>query len=192
MAPRKNQQPPHKPLPGDIPMATLRRRMLRVNQAGEFGAQQIYKGQLAVLADRPSGPVIAEMAEQEAAHLRTFNHMMAASQVRPTALTPLWRVAGFALGAGTALLGEKAAMACTVAVEDEIDAHYQRQNDLLQTRGDAEDEDLRATIEKFRQEELEHRDTALDHGAERTPGYRLLHRAIRSGTRLAIRLSERI
>ncbi len=163
--------------------------MLRVNQAGEYGATRIYAGQLAVLGhDRPAGRVIARMAQQERRHLERFDALMAERGVRPTALQPLWKVAGFALGAATALMSERAAMACTDAVETEIDRHYGRQ---LAELGDS-DPELAADIAAFRAEELEHRDTAREHGAAETIGYPLLSAAIRAGCRLAIGLSKRI
>ena len=163
--------------------------MLRVDQAGEYGATRIYAGQLAVLGqNRPSGRVIARMAQQEQRHLERFNALMAERGVRPTALQPVWNVTGFAFGAATALMSERAAMACTDAVETEIDRHYGRQLDEL---GDSEPE-LAADIAAFRAEELEHRDTARAHGAAETIGYPLLTAAIRAGCRLAIGLSKRI
>lgn len=175
-------------LPGDPDEQAELARMIRVDQAGEFGARQIYKGQLAVLRGLPSATVITEMAEQEDRHLERFNRLLVERRVRPTALTPLWRVAGYALGAGTALMGERAAMACTVAVEEVIEEHYQRQADTL---GDREP-DLKKTIEEFRRDELAHRDIGLEHEAETTPGFPVLRRGIKAGTRLAIWLSERI
>jgi 3-demethoxyubiquinol 3-hydroxylase len=163
--------------------------MLRVDQAGEYGATRIYAGQLAVLGqDRQAGRVIARMAQQEQRHLKRFDALMAERRVRPTALQPLWNVAGFALGAATALMSEKAAMACTDAVETEIDRHYGQQ---LAELGDS-DPELAADIAEFRAEELEHRETARDHGAAETIGYPLLTAAIRAGCRLAIGLSKRI
>jgi len=163
--------------------------MLRVDQAGEYGATRIYAGQLAVLGpNRPAARVIARMARQEEQHLQRFNAMMAERRVRPTALQPLWRVAGFALGAATALVSERAAMACTDAIETEIDRHYGSQ---LAELGDS-DPELAADISAFRAEELEHRDTAREHGAAETIGYPLLTAAIRAGCRLAIGLSKRI
>lgn len=163
--------------------------MLRVNQAGEYGATRIYAGQLAVIGqDRPAGRVIARMAEQEQRHLQRFDTLMAERRVRPTVLQPLWKVSGFALGAVTALMSERAAMACTDAVETEIDLHYQQQLDEL---GDS-DPELAADIADFQAEELEHRDTARQHGAADTIGYPLLTAAIRAGCRLAIGLSKRI
>ena len=164
-------------------------RMLRVDQAGEYGATRIYAGQLAVMGDRaPHAAEIAAMAMQEAEHRARFDALIAKRGVRPTALQPFWNVAGFALGAATALIGPEAAMACTVAVETEIERHYSAQLDEL---GD-DDPELSATIAEFRDDEREHHATALAAGAERAPAYPLLSGAIRLGCRVAIRLSERI
>jgi 3-demethoxyubiquinol 3-hydroxylase len=175
-------------LPGDLTVRDAADRMIRVDHAGEYGATRIYAGQLAVLGRGGKGDLIRHMQAQEQQHLRTFNAMIADRRVRPTALLPLWHLAGFALGAVTAALGEKAAMACTVAVEESINAHYSAQ---LETLGEAEPE-LRQTVEKFRAEELEHRDIGLEHGAEQAPGYRLLSRVIKAGCRAAIAISERV
>lgn len=166
-------------------------RMIRVDQAGEYGATRIYAGQLAVMGDRhPLAAEIRAMAEQEAGHRAKFDALMARRGVRPTALQPFWQVAGYALGAGTALLGPEAAMACTAAVEEEIDRHYSAQLDELADSG--ADPELAAMVEEFREDEREHRDAALAAGAERAPAYPLLAGAIRLGCRLAIRLSERV
>jgi ubiquinone biosynthesis monooxygenase Coq7 len=163
-------------------------RAIRVDHAGEYGAKRIYQGQLAVLRGTRHEPVLRHMQQQEQAHLDTFSRLIAQRRVRPTALLPLWHVAGFALGAGTALLGPRAAMACTVAVEETIDAHYRDQESAL-----GEDEaPLRADIARFRAEELEHRDIGLANEAELAPAYRLLSAAIKAGCRVAIRLSERV
>ena len=165
-------------------------RMLRVDQAGEYGATRIYAGQLAVLGDRaPHSPEVVAMAGQEADHRRRFDALIAERGVRPTALQPVWSVAGFALGAATALMGPEAAMACTAAIEEEIDRHYTQQLDEL---ADGDDPELAGMIAEFRDDEREHRDIALAAGAERAPAYPLLSGAIRLGCRLAIRLSERI
>lgn len=162
--------------------------MLRVDQAGEYGATRIYAGQLAVLGDRhPAASEIRHMAAQEADHLVRFNAMLAERGVRPTALQPFWHAAGFALGAVTALIGPEAAMACTAAIETEIDQHY---SDQLEALGDS-DPDLGQVIREFREDERDHRDAALAAGAERAPAYPLLSAAIRLGCRAAIRLSER-
>ncbi len=166
-------------------------RMIRVDQAGEYGATRIYAGQLAVLGERgPHATEIRSMAAQEDEHLARFDQLIAERGVRPTALQPVWSVAGYALGAATALIGPEAAMACTAAVEEEIDRHYSRQLDELESSGD--DPQLAGMIDKFREEEREHRDTALAAGAEQAPAYPLLSGAIRMGCRLAIRLSERV
>lgn len=163
--------------------------MLRVDQAGEYGATRIYAGQLAVLGNRhPASRTIARMAIQEQRHLNHFDRMLAERGVRPTLLQPFWNVAGHALGAVTALIGPDAAMACTAAVETEIDEHYADQ--LRQLAGD--DPDLSATIAEFQAEELEHRDTAIAAGAENAIGYPLLSAFIRAGCRAAIALSKRI
>ena len=164
-------------------------RMIRVDQAGEYGATRIYAGQLAVMGGRgPDSAEIAAMAEQEAAHRENFDALMARRGVRPTALQPFWSIAGYTLGAATALIGPEAAMACTAAVEEEIDRHYSQQLDEL----GEEDPELSGMIDQFRDDEREHRETALAAGAERAPGYPLLSAAIRLGCRAAIRLSERI
>jgi 3-demethoxyubiquinol 3-hydroxylase len=163
--------------------------MIRVNQAGEFGAKRIYAGQLAILGDRhPAGRSIAHMAAQEQKHLDAFTALMAERSVRPTILHPVWNAAGFALGAVTAAIGPEAAMACTVAVETEIDRHYSEQ---LEELGDS-DPALSAMIAEFRAEELEHKATALAEGAERAPAYPFMSAAIRMGCRVAIAVSKRI
>ncbi|WP_133366360.1 demethoxyubiquinone hydroxylase family protein [Qipengyuania sediminis] len=166
-------------------------RMIRVDQAGEFGATRIYAGQLAVMGDRgPHAAEIAGMAEEEARHRAKFDALMARRGVRPTALTPLWSVAGYALGAVTAMIGPEAAMACTAAVEEEIDRHYTEQLDALEADGG--DPELQTLIEEFREDERNHRDAALAAGAERAPGYPLMAGLIRLGCRAAIRISERV
>lgn len=168
--------------------------MIRVDHAGEFGALRIYEGQLAVLSRVPgakeNAAAIMRMAAQEKEHFNVFSELIRTRGVRPTALEPLWHVAGYALGAATALMGEKAAMACTVAVEDVIDKHYAGQIDELAEC--SEETELRATVEKFRFDELEHRDEALARGAEQAPFYGLLSSAIRLACGTAIRLSERV
>ncbi|WP_300304573.1 demethoxyubiquinone hydroxylase family protein [Ferrovibrio sp.] len=175
-------------LAGDPNPRQLLERILRVDHAGEYGARRIYEGQLAVLKAAPSTPTIRHMAEQEQEHLDAFSRLLPQRRVRPTLLSPLWHVGGFAMGAATALLGEKAAMACTEAVEEVIDAHYTRQVAAL---GELEPE-LRELIEKFRADEIEHRDTARAEGAQEAPGYALLSRGIKAITRGAIWLSERV
>lgn len=164
-------------------------RMIRVDQAGEYGAVRIYAGQMAVMGNRaPHSGEVAHMAEQEAEHRARFDAMIAERGVRPTLLQPVWSVAGFALGAATALLGPEAAMACTAAIETEIDKHYTEQIEEL----GEDDPELGATIRQFRDEEREHRDAAFAAGAEKAPAYPVLFHAIRFGCRAAIKLSERI
>ena len=173
-------------------MSTTPRRYLeeviRVDHAGEDGAKRIYQGQLAVLRGTKHEPTIRHMQEQEQEHLDTFSRLIAERRVRPTALLPVWHVAGFVLGAATAAMGARAAMACTVAVEEAIDEHYPAQEAAL-----GEDEaPLRADIARFRAEELEHRDIGIANEAELTPGYRLLSAAIKLGCKVAIRVSEKV
>jgi len=163
--------------------------MVRVDQAGEYGATRIYAGQLAVMGDRtPAARTIAGMANQEEHHRAFFDTLIARRGVRPTVLQPFWDVAGFGLGVVTAALGPQAAMACTAAIETEIDLHYQQQ---LAQLGD-EDPELRDAVARFRDEEIEHRDTAIASGAESTPGYPVLSALIRAGCRFAIGVSKRI
>lgn len=162
--------------------------ILRVDHAGELAAVQIYRGQQVVMGRSPAARHFAEMERQEAVHLARFDHLLTERRVRPTALAPVWRLAGFALGAGTALLGEKAAHACTEAVETVIEEHYAGQIAELAER----DPDLAAELAKFRDEELAHRDLAIEEGAREAPGHRLLSAVITAGCRAAIKLSEKI
>ena len=176
------------PLPGDLSRTEALAQIIRVNQAGEYGAKRIYQGQLAVLGRSPDAAILTEMLAQEEQHLAQFNRLVAERGVRPTALEPLWHVAGFALGAATALMGREAAMACTVAVEDVIGEHYAEQAASLGT----DEAELKSTIESFRRDEMHHRDVSLKNGAEQAPAYQVLTGAIKAGTRLAIWLSKRI
>jgi len=170
-----------------------REEILRVDHAGEFGAVNIYRGQLAVF-ERQHGKErivgqLKEMAGQEQDHLDAFDKMLVAGNVRPTALSPVWNAAGFALGVGTALLGEKAAHACTEAVESVIEEHYGDQVAELTEAGEPE---LAARMAKFQEEEVAHKDLATAEGAAQAPAYPLLSAAIRAGCRMAIRISEKI
>jgi len=178
-------------LPGDLRQEQLVERMIRVDHAGEYGAVRIYEGQMSVLANSDSSPIIEHMLNQEIEHMETFSEILKKRRVRPTALMPLWHLAGFALGAGTALMGKRAAMACTVAVEEVIDEHYAAQVEKLECMGKNE-KDLRDTCKKFRIEELEHKKMGLEHGAEQAPGYENLSALVKTGSRIAIWLSERI
>jgi ubiquinone biosynthesis monooxygenase Coq7 len=160
---------PRRPLPGDPSYDRRMARMIRVDHAGEYGAKRIYEGQLAVLGRTDKGPVLRHMAEQERVHLETFERLIAERGVRPTLLRPLWHVAGF-------------------AVEEVIDEHYARQAEGL----GPQDQPLQGTVERFRQEELEHRDIGLAHEAEKAPAYEFLSAAIKAGSRAAIWISERV
>ena len=163
-------------------------RFLRVDHAGERAAQQIYRGQLAILRNHSSGPEIQHMMEQEIEHLQTFERLLNERRVRPSVLDPVWGAAGFALGAVTAAMGPKAAMACTIAVEEVIGEHYADQADRL----DDDESDLRATIARFRDEELEHRDIAVEHRGREAMFYAALKAVIQQGCRTAIRIAERV
>ena len=163
-------------------------RFLRVDHAGDLGAKRIYQGQLAVLKNHPVAPEIEHMKEQEQHHLDTFENLINEYQTRPSVLTPLWNGAGFMLGAVTAAMGPKAAMACTIAVEEVIGEHYREQAETL----DDSEAELRATLRQFRDEELEHRDTAIDHDGEDAVGYPVLRQIISTGCRTAIKLAEKI
>ncbi|CAN8067446.1 unnamed protein product [Agarophyton chilense] len=165
-------------------------RMLRVDHAGEIGARQIYAGQLAVFRNTPVGNVIKEMADQEQKHLDAFDKLIKNRRVRPTAMLPIWNVAGYALGLGTALLGKEAAMACTVAVEEVIAEHY---NDQVRTLLKWDDEgELRELFREFRDDELEHKDTGIEYEAEKAPFYRAMSNVIQAGCRAAITITERV
>lgn len=183
---------PPLPRPGRGAMHERLAEILRVDHAGELGAVHIYRGQRAVLGDAPGRERIAgdlaEMEGHEAEHLKRFDALLTERRVRPTLMAPVWRVAGFALGAGTALMGEKAAHACTEAVESVIEAHYAGQIAELQDR----DPELAADLSKFRDEELAHHDHAVAHGAREAPGYGLLSAVIRAGCRAAIKISEKV
>ncbi len=166
--------------------------MIRVDHAGEYGAVQIYKGQRAVF-DRIEGKahaarIIGEMEAGEQEHLKTFDRMLAQRGVRPTVMAPIWRVAGFGLGAVTALMGERAAHACTEAVEEVIEEHYGRQSEELS----GVDADLKRVVDRFRADEIGHKETAIEQGAREAPGYAVLSAVIKLGCRAAIRISEKI
>jgi len=169
--------------------------MIRVDHAGEFGAQQIYNGQLAVFRGTSLEPVIKEMADQEMRHLETFDKMIVERRVRPTALFPIWQSIGYAIGVGSALLGKEAAMAVTVAVEEVIGEHYNSQLRTMNDQGyteESEDLELKKSIKEFRDEELGHLNIGLKHDAEKTPFYEAFTSVIKAGTRTAIWLSTRI
>ncbi|XP_067162197.1 5-demethoxyubiquinone hydroxylase, mitochondrial [Apteryx mantelli] len=167
-------------------------RIIRVDHAGEYGANRIYAGQMVVLGRSAVGPVIQQMWNQEKDHLKKFNELMVAYRVRPTVLLPIWNVAGFVLGAGSALLGKKGAMACTVAVEESISDHYNNQIRTLMEEDPEKYRELLQIIKQFRDDEREHHDIGLEHDAESAPAYSVLKTAIQIGCKAAIFLSERI
>ena len=163
--------------------------IIRVDHAGEYGATRIYDGQIAVFGKNSKiGKTIQHMADQEQEHIDKFNELIIEHRVRPTALLPIWNIAGFALGASTALLGEKAAMACTVAVEKVIGEHYQEQLEILED----DHKDLKKTIAKFRDDELEHHDIGIEHDAESAPGYKIMSKVIELGCKTAIAISKKV
>ncbi|XP_012231521.1 5-demethoxyubiquinone hydroxylase, mitochondrial isoform X1 [Linepithema humile] len=164
--------------------------VIRVDHAGELGADRIYAGQMAVLGNTSVGPTIQHMWDQEKRHRAKFEELIRKYRVRPTVLTPLWNMAGFALGAGTALMGEKAAMACTVAVETVIVDHYNEQLRTLMESQETVSEEILQTIKEFRDEEQEHHDTGIDHGAEQAPFYQALTNVIKFGCKTAITISK--
>jgi len=181
-----DERPPY--LPGDaLPSAEIA-AMLRVDHAGEYGAVRIYDGQLAAIGRGRGRDEIRQMAEQEKRHLQTFDRLLQEHRVRPTLLQPLWHVAGYALGASTALLGERAAMACTVAVEEVIDEHYLDQAERIAGADPA----VESTIREFRDDELHHRAVALERGAAEAFGYDIISTVVKAGSRLAIWLSTRL
>lgn len=182
----------HPPMPGEGARECMLEEMIRVDHAGEFAAVQIYRGQRAVF-DRIAGKahaarIIADMEAGEQEHLRTFDRLIAERGVRPTAMAPVWRVAAYGLGAATALLGEKAAYACTEAVEEVIEEHYARQSAALA----GVDADLKRVVDRFRADEIGHKETAIEQGARDAPGYGVLSAIIKLGCRAAIRISEKI
>ena len=180
------------PMPGESAAERLSDEMIRVDHAGEYGAVQIYRGQLAVFervgAHAHAARVIAEMEASEQEHLKTFDRMIAERGVRPTMMAPVWRIAGFGLGAVTALMGERAAHACTEAVEEVIEDHYARQSERL----GRDDPELKGVIDRFREDEIGHKQTAIEQGAREAPGYAVLSAVIKFGCRAAIRISEKV
>ncbi|CAD7089777.1 unnamed protein product [Hermetia illucens] len=173
-------------------VSPLTDEIIRVDHAGELGADRIYAGQMAILGKTEVGPTIKHMWEQEKEHRRQFEELINRYRVRPTVMTPVWNVAGFLLGAGSALLGEKAAMACTVAVETVIVEHYNDQLRQIMEASPTPDKELLEIITKFRDEEQEHHDTGIDHGAEQAPFYKALTEVIKLGCKTAIAISKKI
>lgn len=186
---RRGAGAPQRRLPGEPDRRQILDRILRVDHAGEYGAKRIYAGQIAVLGEGPQGPLLRHMERQELAHLQAFSEEMRRRRGRPTIFYPLWHLLGAALGAGPARLGAESAMAVTVAVEEVIDAHYARQEKLLERLGETA---LRRQIARFRAEEKEHEALARQNGAAQAPGYHLLRALVRAATKAAICLSERV
>lgn len=176
-------------LPGDKTPRDIIHAMIRVNQAGEYGAARIYEGQLSVLKDTPLGSTLQHMRDQEQHHLDTFDHLIRQHQVRPTVLTPVWHVGGYILGKVTAHLGEKAALACTVAVEEVIDEHYEHQIQCLKDY--PEEQELLTTLKQFQEDERQHKNISLDAGAADAPAFRVMKTLIQGISRSAIWLSTR-
>lgn len=163
--------------------------IIRVNHAGELGADRIYAGQMAILGGTSKGPLIQHMWEQEKKHRQKFEELIPKHRIRPTVMVPIWNIAGFILGASTALMGDKAAMACTVAVETVIVEHY---NDQIRTliEDPETNKELLETIKQFRDEEQEHHDTGIQEGAEQAPFYSTLTEVIKLGCKGAIAISK--
>ena len=162
--------------------------IIRVNQAGEYGATRIYAGQLAILKNSTIGDTLREMQAQEEHHLKTFNNLAIEHSVSPTVLQPIWYIGGYLLGITTGLLGEKAAHACTIAIEEVIADHYQNQLDEL---CDKEHSVLKETIAQFRAEEIAHKDQAIGEGGLHAFGYTALTGVIKDISKTAIWLSQR-
>lgn len=177
-------------LPGMQTSQERIKQMIRVNQAGEYGAMRIYQGQLDVLKNHPSSSLIQTMKDQELEHLETFNQFLTERKIKPTFFKPLWHLGGYALGALTAKLGVKAAMACTVAVEEVIDQHYATQVEELEEK--SLEPELSTTIKRFREDEISHKDQSLEAGAADAPGFTILRHGIKTISRVAIWLSTRI
>tara|TARA_Y100000590_G_scaffold105074_1_gene119553 strand:- start:756 stop:1310 length:555 start_codon:yes stop_codon:yes gene_type:complete len=183
--PRKNYKRKRKKLTNK----KILEEIIRVDHAGEYGATRIYDGQIAIFGKNSKiGKTIQHMADQEQEHIDKFNELIVEHRIRPTFLLPLWNILGFSLGATTALMGEKAAMACTVAVEKVIGEHYRDQQKLIED----DQKSLRKTISKFEKDELEHHDIGIAHDAEKTPGYSILSKIIEVGCKTAITVSKKI
>ena len=176
-------------LPGDGAPARFLDRLMRVDCAGEYGATRIYGAQIDILGDGSRGKELRHMAAQEDVHYEYFSKNLPERGARPSLLSPFWRISGRALGLGSGLLGNRAAMACSVAVEDEIDAHYMKQIKRLRKQGD--ENALLRKIERFREEELEHKQIGLDCEAEAAIAYPLLRGAISLGAKICVKLAEK-
>lgn len=165
-------------------------KIIRVDHAGEYGAQRIYEGQMRALRGSSVYSKIEEMHEQEKKHLEFFTSEMKKRKARPTVMLPIWHIGGYAMGFVTGFMGEKAAMACTVAVEEVIGEHYQNQEEELKPYKD--EDDLIATIKEFKEEELEHKEIGENHDAKDAPFYPILYSVVKNITKLAVKISEKI
>ena len=165
---------------------------IRVDHAGERGAVKIYEGQLLALntlvKNEDLRKTIEEMKVHEKEHCEYFEMEIKKRKIRPTKFLPLWDLLGVGLGFGSTLLGKKAAMLCTASVEEVIDKHYQSQIDQL----GSDEKDLKKKIIKFRQDEINHKDIAYDEGATKKGPYLLLDKIIKTGSKIAINISEKI
>lgn len=181
------------PLPGKKRSTRRIEEMIRVDHAGEYGAVTIYKAQAAVFRPLPHKAGMANqmqrMQDDEQAHLDAFDDLVLTTPARPTALAPLWELGGTLLGFATAMMGERAAHACTEAVEKVIEGHYASQIEELEIMGETE---LAARFTQFREEEIAHKDFAVSEGAHEAAGYPLLAALIEGGCRTAIAASERV
>ncbi|KAI8911093.1 ubiquinone biosynthesis protein COQ7 [Gorgonomyces haynaldii] len=167
-------------------------QMLRVDQAGEIGANTIYKGQLLVIKDPEFQRMTKHMLEQEQKHLRGLDEILASTRTRPSVLRPVWEAAGYTLGIVTGLMGKEACMACTEAVETVIGEHYNDQLRELQLHEGEDIEHLKKVIKEYRDDELEHLQTAVEHDASNAPMYSLLGAVIRTGCKVAIQVASRV
>ena len=169
--------------------------IIRVDHAGERGAIKIYDGQLFALqllkADSELEKKVSEMKEHEKEHLKYFEQQLAERNIRPTLFLPFWDILGTALGFGTAILGKKATMLCTASVEEVIDQHYKDQIEYI-SNNEKEEKELLKKVKKFREDELEHRDIAYEEGADKDGFYGILDAIIKTGSKAAIKISEKI
>ncbi len=165
---------------------------IRVDHAGERGAIKIYEGQLLALnlfiKDNKLKEMIQEMKDHEKEHLEFFDNEIKKRKIKPTKLLPLWYLLGVGLGFGSAMMGKKATMMCTASVEEVIDGHYQNQINQIQS----DEKDLKEKIKKFRQDELDHKDIAYENGANKDGIYYFFDKIIKTGSKIAISLSEKI
>ena len=165
---------------------------IRVDHAGERGAVKIYEGQLlalnTIVKDEKLKKIIEEMKIHEKEHCDFFETEIKKRNIKPTKLLPLWDILGVTLGFGSTLLGKKAAMLCTASVEEVIDKHYQNQIDQL----DKNEKELKNNIIKFREDELHHKDIAYEKGATKKGCYSILDKIIKTGSKIAINISEKI